>query len=122
MEDIIQKCRRIRFDRLRGESRQIRNEGSSLTVTLGFALVLIYLVTFGAVSFLSRSAYRPLGLGSLAISGALALTFLGFDHDQTSTHNVGLITLVGLVAKNEFLLWSLRTIFKNRDQVSSLQS
>jgi multidrug efflux pump len=54
-----------------GESRQIRQEGSSLVTTLGFAILLVYLVL--AAQF--RSFRDPLNvlLGSepLAISGAL---------------------------------------------------
>src|SRR5213076_1237258 len=70
-----------------GESRQIRREGSALTVTLGFALVLIYLVL----------------AAPLAISGALIFSFL----DLTTINiysQVGLITLVGLIAKNGILI------------------
>lgn len=86
-----------------GESRQLRQEGAALTVTLGFALVLIYLVL--AAQFKSfRDPIIVLG-GSvpLAISGALAISFL----DLTTINiysQVGLITLVGLIAKNGILI------------------
>ncbi len=86
-----------------GESRQIRLEGSALTVTLGFAVVLIYLVL--AAQF--RSFRDPLivlfGSVPLAISGALAFSFV----DLTTINiysQVGLITLVGLISKNGILI------------------
>ncbi len=86
-----------------GESRQIRREGSALTVTLGFAVALIYLVL--AAQF--RSFRDPLivlaGSVPLAISGALLFSYL----DLTTINiysQVGLITLVGLIAKNGILI------------------
>jgi multidrug efflux pump len=86
-----------------GESRQLRREGSALTATLGFAVVLIYLVL--AAQF--RSFRDPLivlvGSVPLAIAGALVFTFL----DLTTLNiysQVGLVTLVGLVAKNGILI------------------
>jgi multidrug efflux pump len=86
-----------------GESRQIRLEGSSLTVTLGFAVILIYLVL--AAQFLSFRDPLIVLVGSvpLAISGALIFSFL----DLTTINiysQVGLITLVGLIAKNGILI------------------
>jgi multidrug efflux pump len=86
-----------------GESRQIRRESSALAFTLAFALVLIYLVL--AAQF--RSFRDPLivlmGSVPLAISGALVFGFL----DLTTINiysQVGLITLVGLIAKNGILI------------------
>jgi len=86
-----------------GESRQIRQEGSSLVVTLGFALVLIYLVLSAQFHSFRDPLIVLAGSVPLAISGALVLTFL----DLTTINiysQVGLITLVGLVAKNGILI------------------
>ena len=86
-----------------GESRQIRREGSALTVTLGFSVVLIYLVLAAQFSSFRDPLIVLLGSVPLAISGALLFSFL----DLTTINiysQVGLITLVGLVAKNGILI------------------
>jgi multidrug efflux pump len=86
-----------------GESRQIRHEGSALTVTLGFAVVLIYLVLAAQFKSFRDPLIVLLGSVPLAISGALVFSFL----DLTTINiysQVGLITLVGLIAKNGILI------------------
>jgi multidrug efflux pump len=86
-----------------GESRQIRREGAALTVTLAFAIVLIYLVLAAQFRSFRDPLIVLLGSVPLAISGALVFTFL----DLTTINiysQVGLITLVGLVAKNGILI------------------
>ncbi|CAL1241379.1 efflux RND transporter permease subunit [Candidatus Methylocalor cossyra] len=86
-----------------GESRQIRREGSTLTVTLGFSVVLIYLVLAAQFHSFRDPLIVLLGSVPLAISGALAFSFL----DLTTINiysQVGLITLVGLIAKNGILI------------------
>ncbi|HZT56404.1 MAG TPA: efflux RND transporter permease subunit, partial [Burkholderiaceae bacterium] len=86
-----------------GESRQIRREGSALTVTLGFAVVLIYLVLAAQFQSFRDPLIVLLGSVPLAVSGALAFSFL----DLTTINiysQVGLITLVGLIAKNGILI------------------
>jgi multidrug efflux pump len=86
-----------------GESRQIRREGSALTVTLGFAVVLIYLVLAAQFRSFRDPLIVLLGSVPLAIAGALVFTFL----DLTTINiysQVGLVTLVGLIAKNGILI------------------
>jgi multidrug efflux pump len=86
-----------------GESRQLRQEGAALTVTLGFAVVLIYLVLTAQFKSFRDPLIVLAGSVPLAVSGALVVSFL----DLTTINiysQVGLITLVGLIAKNGILI------------------
>jgi multidrug efflux pump len=86
-----------------GESRQIRNESGALATTLGFALILIYLVLSAQFRSFRDPLVVLLGSVPLAISGALVFSYI----DLTTVNiysQVGLITLVGLIAKNGILI------------------
>jgi multidrug efflux pump len=96
-----------------GESRQIRREGGALVLTLGFAVVLIYLVLAAQFKSFRDPLIVLLGSVPLAISGALLFSFLDLTTINTYSQ-VGLITLVGLIAKNGILIVQFANTLQER--------
>jgi multidrug efflux pump len=86
-----------------GESRQLRVEGSKFLGTFALSAILIYLVLAAQFESFRDPFIILAGSVPLAISGALAFSFLGFTTLNIYSQ-VGLITLVGLISKNGILM------------------
>ncbi len=86
----------------KGQSRQFANQGSALVVTFFLSLLVIYLVL--AAQFESwRDPFIILISVPMSVAGAMAFIVLGFATWNIYTQ-VGMITLIGVVAKNGILI------------------
>jgi len=99
-----------------GISRQLRKEGNTMISVLMVSMVVVYLAL--AVQFNNTRLPLVVLLGSvpLALSGAMLFSFLQLTTINIYTQ-IGLVTLVGLVAKNGILI----TEFAHRQQVEGMK-
>jgi multidrug efflux pump len=85
-----------------GQSRQFKSEGQQLVITFFFAMIVIFLVL--AAQFESfRDSIIMLVTVPMSIAGALIFVSLGLTSLNIYTQ-VGLLTLVGLIAKHGILI------------------
>ncbi|MBY8823673.1 efflux RND transporter permease subunit [Sphingomonas colocasiae] len=95
------------------DSRQYVSEGDRLTISFGFALIVIFLVL--AAQFESfRDPLVILVTVPLAVCGALVPLYLGFATLNIYTQ-IGLVTLIGLISKHGILMVSFANEIQKHD-------
>src|SRR6266404_2227528 len=94
------------------QSRQYVQEGNQLTISFGFALIMIFLVLAAQFESL-RDPLVILVSVPMSICGALIPLFIGLGTINIYTQ-VGLVTLIGLISKHGILMVS----FANQLQVT----
>jgi multidrug efflux pump len=86
-----------------GESRQLRTEGARFLGVFLLSAILIYLVLAAQFESFRDPFIILAGSVPLALSGSLLFSFLGLTSINIYSQ-VGLITLVGLIARNGILI------------------
>lgn len=104
-----------------GVSRQIVQEGNSLIVTMAMSLAIVYLALVIQFNSFRLPLIILLGSVPLALSGAVMIAFLGLTSINIYSQ-IGIITLVGLVAKNGILIteFANNLMEQGKDKVTAI--
>jgi len=104
-----------------GVSRQIKQEGNSLIVTMAMSLAIVYLALVVQFNSFRLPLIILLGSVPLALSAAMMIAFLGLTSINIYSQ-IGIITLVGLVAKNGILITEFANslIEEGKDRVAAI--
>jgi multidrug efflux pump len=103
-----------------GQSRQLIQEGSALSLTFGFAIVVVFLVLAAQYESL-RDPLIILTTVPLAMFGALVPMFLWLV-SMNIYSQVGLITLIGLVSKHGILIVEFANAIQKNENLSPLDA
>jgi multidrug efflux pump len=104
-----------------GESRQLRTEGAKFLGVFLLSGILIYLVLAAQFESFRDPFIILAGSVPLALSGSLLFSFLGWTSINIYSQ-VGLITLVGLIARNGILIvqFANHLQIEGRDKLSAV--
>jgi len=106
------------YEDFAGQSRLEVQEGSSIMLAFGLAIIVIYLVL--AAQFESfRDPFIIMMSVPLSMFGAMVFLNMGLATLNIYTE-VGLITLIGLITKHGILMVEFANEFKHKHQVSNL--
>lgn len=102
------------------DSRQFVQEGNSLLVSFGFALVVIFLVLAAQFESL-RDPLVILVTVPLAVCGALVPLWLGYATLNIYTQ-IGLVTLIGLISKHGILMVTFANHIQQHEHLSRIEA
>ncbi|MFK3978685.1 efflux RND transporter permease subunit [Shewanella vesiculosa] len=102
------------------DSRQFVQEGNSLLVSFGFAMVVIFLVLAAQFESL-RDPLVILVTVPLAVCGALVPLWLGFATLNIYTQ-IGLVTLIGLISKHGILMVTFANHIQHHENLSRIDA
>lgn len=102
------------------DSRQFVKEGNQLTISFGFALIVIFLVLAAQFESL-RDPLVILVTVPLAICGALIPLWLGYSTLNIYTQ-IGLVTLIGLISKHGILMVSFANHIQMQEGVGPAEA
>ncbi|UCH39182.1 MAG: efflux RND transporter permease subunit [Gammaproteobacteria bacterium] len=103
-----------------GQSRQLIQEGSSLAITFGFAIIVVFLVLAAQYESL-RDPFIILTTVPLAVFGAIVPMFLS-QISMNIYSQVGLITLIGLVSKHGILIVEFANEIQKNENLDPLRA